>query len=344
MAVTRLTDLKVPGPLFGSMIVQHSLKTDRFIDSGIATIDPTLTNFLSDDAGGWDITPRYLGALPNVQENISNDDPTDNSTPNALSAIQCRAIKHLLNTSFSSMDLAPALAGIDPLNAVKDQIAKYWTGRRQTRLISSVQGIIDDSVTNHDGDMVIDITKNAGEAGLINSAAILDARALFGDLADDSFTLAVHSVVYTTLEKLNLITVLPLSEQGRVFKTYMGHPIIVDDSLPVIAGEYDPSGADNAGDYEPTTFYHSYMFGPSAFGLGYGTPKMPWAVVRKEEAGHGGGQETVFSRTAWVIHPHGYSWVPSTGTPTYAQLETAASWNREWDRKRVKISAIITRG
>ncbi len=96
--------------------------------------------------------------------------------------------------------------------------------------------------------------------------------------------------------------------------------------------------------------YHSWLLGPGAFRLGIGTPEVPTAVTRSESAGNGSGQETLYSRVEWMIHPvgHKYAGTPPKGGPSNASttnnLAAAASWMRVYpERKQIKIARLITR-
>ena len=215
---------------------------------------------------------------------------------------------------------------VDFIGMIQSQIAKYWLTVRQKRLLASLKGIMAESVDDHGSDMVQDITGNTGANALINAYAIIDAAATMGDRDTVLTSIVVHSTVLATMRKLNLIDTIPYSVANINFPAYLGKPILVDDGMTVVGGNY-----------------YTYLFGSGAIALGVGSPKMPFETQRTPAAGNGGGQETVFSRVETVIHPQGYKFKLDS-TPTMAQLEDAASWERAWERKRIPVAAIISRG
>src|SRR5690606_19972418 len=122
--------------------------------------------------------------------------------------------------------LAAELAGDDPMRRTGERVVDYWVRQYQRILVATMAGVFADNVANDSSDMVIDIgSDSAGspdESELVSAEAILDTKQTMGDAADDLSTLIMHSVVYTRLQKLNLIDFIPDSE-GRVrFPTYLG--------------------------------------------------------------------------------------------------------------------------
>ena len=330
MAVTQLADLTIVPSIFTRNMVLESLNLDRFIQSGVAVVDNDANAFLNGPIGGQTYNPRYIGPLADVDPNISTDDPAVKSVPNKITGVKNTAVRQSLNQSWSVMDLAVDLNGSDPVAVIQSQIAKYWLTVRQKRTLLSLKGVVADSVANHQSDLATDLSSGTGAAALISAEAIIDARQQLGDHDSLLRGMAVHSVVLSTMRKLNLIDTIPFSRGEINMPSYLGLPLLVDDGMTV-----DTSGSD--------TLYYTYLFGPGAIALGYGSPKVPYEVKRDPDAGNGGGQETVFSRVEWIVHPQGYQFGLSE-TPTPAQLEAAANWTRAWERKRIPLAAIISKG
>lgn len=326
MAVTQLSDLVIVPELFSQNMVLTSLALDAFVQSGVAVEDSEINAFLNGSQGGSTFSPRWMGPLPDEDANISSDDPAAKSTPQKISGLKNTAVRQSLNKSWSSMDLAADLAGADPVAVINQQLAKYWLGVRTRRVLSSLKGVMASNVTNNGADMVIDITGGTGAAAIFNAEAFLDAKQTMGDMSSTLTAMAVHSMVYTTMQKLNLIDFIPDASGQTNIAVYQGVRVIVDDAMTVDAGKY-----------------YTYLFGSGAIALGYGTPKTPFEIKRDPEAGNGGGQDTVFSRMSWVIHPQGFVY-NLDNTPTIVQLETAATWTRAFERKRVPLACLITKG
>lgn len=326
MSVTQLSDLIIVPSVFTQNMVLESLNLDAFVQSGVVARDSLIDAFLNGPIGGRTYNPRFMGPLPDDEPNISSDDPNVKSVPGKISSIKNTAVRQSLNKSWSSMDLAADLNGTDPIGVIQGQIAKYWLTQRQKRTLASLKGVMADSVANHDSDMVIDISGESGAAALINANAIIDACATMGDRDSVLGGIAVHSVVLATMRKLNLIDTIPYSASNINFPAYLGKPILVDDGLTVAGGNY-----------------YSYIFGSGAIALGVGNAKVPFEVSRTPEAGNGGGQETVHSRVEWIIHPQGYEFDMSD-TPEMAHLADGDNWTRAWERKRIPLAAIISKG
>ena len=326
MAVTRLGDLVIASEIFVPAIIQHSLELDAFIQSGVAVPDKDLNDFLGNPNGGNTISPRFIGPLDAEEDNISNDDPADKSTPDGLRGIKNTAVRQSLNKSWSSMDINASIHGSDPLAAVASRIGKFWMTRRQRRAIASMRGVVAANIASDGGDMVVDISGEAGADALFGGLAFIDAQLTLGDRMGELSAIALHSTVYGTAKKKDLIEFRRQSEGAPEIPYYQGLRVITDDAMPRV------------GDH-----YHTYLFGPGAIAMGMGNPKVPFEVKRDPEAGHGGGQETVFSRVEMVIHPQGFE-CSLTSTPTVAQLMATTSWARAWERKRVPFACMITKG
>ena len=141
---------------------------------------------------------------------------------------------------------------------------------------------------------------------------------------------------YANLQKLNLITFLPLSEQEPKFPHYLGYRVVVDDSLAPRAGT--TSGF----------VYTSILFGADSIGYGAGSPPKPSELFRSPAAGNGGGQDIIFSRATEIIHPFGFQFTSASvagQSATYAELATAANWTRVYaNRKNIPLAFLQTNG
>ncbi|MBS6358351.1 MAG: hypothetical protein KH421_10120 [Akkermansia muciniphila] len=313
----------------------RSLNSNAFVNSGVMIRDPEADAFLTNNLGGKTFAPRYLGPLADDEPNISSDDPSEKSTPKKITGGKNKAVRQSLNQSWSSMDLTNTYLGLDITTAITNQIGDYWNTQENKRLLASLKGIIAADLATGSPVMTVDVTGKTGADALFNAEAFIDAQTTMGDMASSLTAVAVHSTVYATMKKLNLIDFIPASE-GRVeIPTYQGLTVIQDDAMtyvPAVTGD-SPSPAK----------YYTYLFGRGAVALGVGTPKTPFAIHRDEAAGNGGGEEIVHSRLEWIIHPQGFSFGLEE-TPTLAQLETASNWTRQYERKRIALAALITQG
>lgn len=332
---TRLSDVPIVPEIATAAIILRSLNSNAFVNSGVMIRDPEADAFLTNNLGGKTFAPRYLGPLADDEPNISSDDPSEKSTPKKITGGKNKAVRQSLNQSWSSMDLTNTYLGLDITTAITNQIGDYWNTQENKRLLASLKGIIAAGLATGSPVMTVDVTGKTGADALFNAEAFIDAQTTMGDMASSLTAVAVHSTVYATMKKLNLIDFIPASE-GRVeIPTYQGLTVIQDDAMtyvPAVTGD-SPSPAK----------YYTYLFGRGAVALGVGTPKTPFAIHRDEAAGNGGGEEIVHSRLEWIIHPQGFSFGLEE-TPTLAQLETASNWTRQYERKRIALAALITQG
>ena len=332
---TRLSDVPIVPEIATAAIILRSLNSNAFVKSGVMIRDPEADAFLTNNLGGKTFAPRYLGPLADDEPNISSDDPSEKSTPKKITGGKNKAVRQSLNQSWSSMDLTNTYLGLDITTAITNQIGDYWNTQENKRLLASLKGIIAADLATGSPVMTVDVTGKTGADALFNAEAFIDAQTTMGDMASSLTAVAVHSTVYATMKKLNLIDFIPASE-GRVeIPTYQGLTVIQDDAMtyvPAVTGD-SPSPAK----------YYTYLFGRGAVALGVGTPKTPFAIHRDEAAGNGGGEEIVHSRLEWIIHPQGFSFGLEE-TPTLAQLETASNWTRQYERKRIALAALITQG
>lgn len=333
--VVRLADVVVP-QVFTPYVQQKTEQKSRLVQSGVLVRDSFLDNFLA-GAGATINVPGWKD-LDDDEENYSNDDPSANSTPKKIGTATEVATRMNRNQSWSSMDLTAQLIARDPMAAIGDRVAAYWTRRMQVMFINTVRGIFADNAADPvsgehvKNDLTHDIagTGAASATTRFNGSAFIDTLTTIGDSEDDLGIVFMHSIVYARAKKNNLIDFIP-DATGKVnIPTYMGRTVIVDDGLT----------ATSPGVYE------TWVFGQGAFRLGVGTPETPTEIDRKAAAGNGSGQTILHNRVEWSIHPvgHAYTTTPGQSGPTNAQLASADNWKRVYaERKQIKMARLITR-
>lgn len=345
---TRVADVVVP-EIFTPYVQQLTEQKARIIQSGLAVRDDAIDNLLS--GGGLTFNVPSFRDLDNDADRVSTDTSVPFAAADASIPVgQARppdplktqtsqeiAVRLSRNNSWSSSDLAASLAGADPMNSIADRVAFYWTRRLQAAFIATWNGIIADNTDNDTGDYTNDITGASFQDGVTNftAEAFLDAALTMGDSMEDLTAVVAHSVVYNRMQKNNLIDFIPDSG-GRVnIPTFLGREVIVDDGVPFGSNIYD-----------------TWLFGGGATRLGMGSAKVPTEVERKPGGGNGGGQEVLYSRVEWSIHPVGHAYVgastpdggpANTGT-SGPDLDEAASWNRVYpERKQIKFARLRSR-
>jgi len=332
MAVTNLTGKYIP-QIFDDYVGLKMLENDAFIRSGAAVTMPQAREFLN--GPGQSIDLPFWNQLVDEEANVSTDNSASSSTPKAVTSGQQIAIRQVVNQSWSAMDLVSTYTGSDPLMHVGDNVVDYWAKRRQKRIIASLDGILDDNETNDGGDMVHDTSTGTGTPGDSNkfsAEAFIDAQATMDDKLDQLSILIVHRVVFTRMQKLNLIDTIVDSDGKTLIKTYQGARVLVDNGSTV-------SGT--------PSIYTSYLLGPGSVAVDQVDDKVPSALARDEASGDGGGQETFYSRQQMLVHPNGFQFLVAGITaksPTIAELEAAAQWDRVVERTRIPIAYLKTNG
>jgi hypothetical protein len=335
---TQIADVVVP-EIFGPYVQQMTAEKSLLIQSGALARDAWLDNFLA--GGGLTINAPSFKDLDNDAENISSDDPTVSSVPNKIQTGNEIAARMSRNNSWSSMDLTAALAGVDPMEAIASRVSMYWTRRLQAMFVAAMNGVFADNAAAPSGtehvqnDMTFDASGGSFVDGVTNFSAesFIDGTLTMGDSADRLGMIMVHSIVYGRMQKNNLIDFIPDSRGEVNIPTFLGRTVVVDDHMPNTGG-----------------VFQNWLFGAGAVRLGMGSPKVPVEVLRIPAAGNGGGQETLWNRMEWSIHPVGHKFAGSVaaGGPTNAtssnNLANAGSWQRVYpERKQIKIARLLTR-
>lgn len=335
--VVQIADVVVP-EIFTPYTQQLTQEKSRLIQSAAINQDAVLDNDLG--GGGLTFNEPSFKDLDDDTENVSTDDPTVKSTPNKMGTSTEIQVRLSRNNSWSSMDLTAALAGTDPAMAIADRVAAYWVRRLQKAFVATMTGVFLNNASATDAyhtqnDMTNDISGASFSNGVTNfsAEAFIDATATMGDSMDGLSMVMVHSVVYARMQKNNLIDFIPDSRGEVNIPVFLGRPVIVDDGVPFTAGVFE-----------------TWLFGTGAVRLGRNAPKTPTEVFRYPDAGNGSGQETLWNRVEWCIHPVGHAFVgtPANGGPsnltTANNLANAASWRRVFpERKQIRIARLITR-
>ena len=332
---TRLSDLIVP-EVFEPYLIQRSVETSALYQSGIVVPDERL-NALANGPGKLYDMP-FFNDLGDDESNVGSDDPDVSATAKKITASGDQAIKHVRNQVFSSADLNAAIIGSDPMKVIADLVAGYWNRQDQRILIASLKGGLADNVANDSGDMVynisIDTTAALTDNNLISGDAVVMAKQTMGDQSKELVAIAMHSVVYSRLQRQNLITTVRNSDGMILFEEYLQMRVIVDDTCPAVSGTNK-------------IMYTTYLFGRGAVGRGEGSPKNPLEVKRDATAGNGEGVESLVTRKHFILHPRGIKFTNSSCagvSPTNTELAAAANWDRVYDRKNVRIATLVTNG
>lgn len=357
--LTQVADLIIP-ERFTAYTQQTTERKSRLIQSGALVRNPLLDGFLA-TGGALTFNMPSMKPLDNDADNVSTDNVADalawtalsgtavggnyptlnDAIPKKTGASQEVAVRLSRNQAWSEAQLAVALAGVDPIEAIQSQAGSYQNERLQAAVIATLGGVFKDNVAANSGDYQFDASAlNGGvyaEGVTTFTAENLNAALLTsGDSMDKYTMMMVHSVVYNRIKNTDLIDFIRDSDNIPVGKSWQGLELIVDDSLPVTGGNV----------------YETWLFGPGALQLGIGSPQNSPAaeIERYALAGNGGGQSLLVNRWEWAIHPVGHAYTGSApsggpGNGTGANdLNNSGSWARRWpERKQIKIARLLTK-
>lgn len=335
MAEVRISDVIVP-EIFTPSVVNKTMELSRLFQSGIIVPDAQISALAQGPAAYFNLP--YFNDLGDTEANTGSDDPAVKSTPQKIGMSKDAAQKMFRNQSWSSMNLTAALLNKDPMGVIADLVAGYWARQGLRTLIAQLKGVIAANVAQDGGDMLVSVAlPGAGtpaDANKIGPNVVLAAKQTMGDAAESLVAIAMHSVIYTNLQKQNLIAFIPNSVGQVSIPTYLGYSVIVDDTCPVEVVDGNP-------------VYTTYLFGRGAVGYGEGSPKVATEVKNDPDAGNGEGQETLYNRKHFIQHLRGVKFTQAVMAgegPTNAELEVAANWDRVYTRKQIRFAAIKTNG
>ena len=354
MAVTKIADVIVP-ELFTPYVIEKTAEKSRILQSGIALANPKLNELVT--AGGLTINMPYWKDLSGADEVLSDQSPL---TPGKINADKDIAALLLRGKAWGANELAGALAGDDPMQAIGDRVADYWARMEQKILVSVLTGAFAAaSMANH-------VLDKSSASGGIDGNMVLDAKQLLGDSADQLQAIMMHSAVFTELQKQNLIQYTTTSDGKIAFATYLGYNIVVDDGMPITqvykktsdvaivpgktyytesGGVYTPVASPDVSDIddyyeEDYKVYTTYLFARGSVGRGEGTPVSLTSTETDRDSL--AGEDFLINRRALVLHPMGVKWkgTPVGVTPTNAELATGTNWERVYEDKNIGLVAI----
>jgi len=307
---TRVQDVIVP-EVYVPYVIQRTKELSAFFDSGvIGEAGAQLGGNLN--SGGNTINMPFWNDLVGDVQLLSD---TAALQINRITASRDVAVLHFRGNAWSVNDLARQLSGDDPMGAIAELVASWWSRVMQRTLLASLQGAF--SSTGMAGN-VHNIGAAAGDAANITGRTFLDAAQRLGDAKDQLAAIAMHSAVQTALAKQDLIVTQRDSDGRVLFDTFMGKRIIIDDGMPFDANVYT-----------------TYIFGAGAIGYEEGGTLAPTETDRDILAG----DDFLTSRRAYVLHPRGIKWVGTVAgqTPSDVELRAATSWERVFENKAIRI-------
>lgn len=321
MPVTRIQDVIQP-EVFTPYTIQRTMELSALIQSGIAENNSQFDQLAS--GPNTIINMPYWEDLTGEPEVMDDEGET---TPGKITANKDVARKMAWVKSYGANALSAMLSGDDPMRAIADLFAAYWSRQYQQMLLSILDGVF---ASPSMAEKVHDITAEAdADKQLISGRTFLDAIQRMGDAKDLLTGVMIHSATETYLAKNDLIEYKEES-QGRVRIPYfMGKRVIVDDSIA-----FDTeTGASEA-----------YLFGAGAIAWGNGSHP---DIQQTETVRNGlslAGEDILVNRRVAILHPRGVKWTEASVAktfPTFDELENGANWERVYEPKAIRIVKFI---
>lgn len=320
--ITKLTDVVVP-ELFSQYVLERTTEKSELINSGAIENNPQL-NALVSGGGNTMQMPKWNDLTGESQVFSESDDiETDKITSHKETATLIMRAK-----GWSSHDLSAALAGDDPMRRIAERVGDWWIRDEKRIVMAILKGVFASSTM---ADHVLNISGETNSG--IDAKAVLDAKQLMGDAADDLTLIYMHSAVFTELQKQQLITFVQPAQANIRIPTYLGYNVICDDSAPVEFGE---GGAKDK--------FTTYLLSRGCIQRGVGTPAGFVATETFRNAKKS--VDELYNRQAKVLHPKGMSWIGQSNiakeTPTNEELATGTNWERAAaESKQVGMVALV---
>ena len=334
MAKTKIADIIVP-EVFLPYMQEQTIYKNQFFRSGVIARNAAIQNAV--EGGGKTFQMPYFKSIVGSYSSEVLSDSAD-LTVQKITTGQQDAVRLNRGLAFSVNDLAGILAGADPMEAIARELGEAWAHDYEDIIISILTGVFADNVANDSSDLVHDITVSTGDydtdgtdANLISAVAMNKARFLLGDHADKFVAIAVHSDVYNSMLDQNLISFVPLSEQGQEIRKFNGLDVIVCDNLPTAA------------EVTSGTEYTSYLFQRGTIAYGEDNRGLGLETDRDILAG----DDIITTRRILCFHPSGFSFQSSSiagSSPTNAELNNAVEWDRVFEKKNCGIVQLLSNG
>ena len=325
MAVTSISDLVIP-EIFAPYFVNRSIEKSAVLTSGIAASDPQLTQF----AGG-------AGQVFNIPffNSIGGDDEVlqegVNLTINNVTTDQEVAVVLNRAKAWGASYLSRVTSGEDIMARIGNMVGDWWARKHQGVLMAVLNAMFTSNAAASGNQGLLRATHlvdNSGSA--FDPSMIIDAMAKLGDNSDQLTAMVMHSAIYHSLTKNDLIDYLRDSDASAQHPTYLGKRVIIDDACT----------ADSAG------VFRTYIFtqGSIQFGMGNIPPRDAVETDRNTL----GSEDIMITRQRMIFHPRGFRWQGAVNpansdnvTPANA-LNNQDNWTKVVQDKQIGMVGLET--
>jgi hypothetical protein len=318
MGATAYTDLIIPELLNTETMVDFTKKFDFAMMGAAERVDV---------GAGHTVSIRKFNELTGTAKRMTTAGsyPISNATQNEDIAV----ILHLIE-KWGAEDLAKVTSGLDVIGAISAMVAQYWVGQARDKMLIVLESLFNRTAgllaTTNKNDVFVDA--NTGQVYLTPATAI-DGLAKLGANMDDIQMWAMHSLTRSILDKADALETNHNLEAygnngGAGVKTFLGKPILVDDSCTRFTGTTCTLGG-----------FRTYGLGIGSMALGI-QQAISTEKLRSENA-----VDLLISQFHFAPHVRGCKYVGTSENPTDAQLATVTNWELAYaSAKQVRVIAI----
>lgn len=289
--------------------------------SGILQQDELLKASLG-NAGNVGTIPYFL-PIDGEEDAANYDGKTDNE-PTELKTGKQTFMMISRMKSWKEVDFVRHLSGVSPLQNLADNLLVAYYELQWTRdLLATLKGIMGVSeMATHKSSAVYQADTNpyALVADLITKAN--------GDRAGEYSLIVMHSVIANVLRKYDVIQNRKYTDPNTL-KTwdipYVGNMVVLEMDEGMSTGNK----------------YKAYCVGKGA--ILTMDKVLPHAIELGRDPGKNGGQTSLFTKQAKVLHPNGFSIQidqVAEESPTRAELGTTETWKLNVNQKYVNIAEL----
>lgn len=297
-------------------MIQESVKSNAFLNSGIASSDGSVTL----TAGGKTVNIPFFEQMDTKSEVLSETSPL---TVNKITASKDVACVHARGMAWAASDLGRLFSGADPMAAIAAQNAGQWSNNFTEIITSTLKGIFGVAALKNDN--VLD-----NSTKVLDKNVMADSMFLLGDKYSNISTIAVHSKVLAALKRLDLLDPqLHPETMDLSYYKYMNKRVIVDDSIVP-----EGSGAD--------AVYPIYLFGNGAISYNENNELASVETDRDKLEGY----DYLITRRVFTMHPRGVKWLGTSvagETPTNEEIADSTNWELVEKPKNVRIACLKTK-
>lgn len=324
--ITQLLDVITP-EIFNQYMNNFTMERSAFVQSGVAVADERVSRNIT--AGGLLVNMPFWNDLSGDDE-VLGDGDKELKTGKITSGADIAAVLYR-GRGWSVNELAAVISGDDPMDALMSKLGSYWLRREQQVLLSVLGGVFAPAGETSPEGQLLATHLNDQKAKPIDEFMILDTKQLLGDASEQLSLIIVHSAIYTSLQKLDLIEFVKPSDGGNPIPYYQGYRVVVDDGVPA------------TGTTPANKVYTSFLFSAGAIGRNAGNPTQLTTFEKDRDAAKG--NDRVFTRRALTMHPYGIKWTDAEReegniTPTNVDLANPANWKKVYEDKALGIVAL----